>query len=76
MRGDEAMATMKTVRGFKNIICPRCMEEGGITMDAADVHAFHCRECDEDIEADAVRDLIAGWTKLLAWLDTAPERED
>jgi uncharacterized protein (DUF983 family) len=69
------MTTTTTTRGF-SVSCPKCNESGTITINAADVSELHCTSCDEEITADDVREIIKGWTKLLAWLDTAPGIDD
>jgi uncharacterized protein (DUF983 family) len=67
------MASTETAvkRGFKGAICPKCGEES-IQVSLADVSVFYCSECQDEILLDDIRALIAGWTPVLAWLDTAP----
>lgn len=69
------MKTTTKTRGI-TVCCPKCNEPGTITVNVGDVSELHCTSCDEEITADDVRAIIRGWSKLLAWLDTAPELED
>ncbi len=66
---------MTTRRGFK-VRCPSCGEEDTITVSVADVGELHCSQCDNDLTADDVREVIGAWQVLLQWLGTAPVRED
>jgi hypothetical protein len=60
-----------TTRGFA-VKCIHCAEESTVRLDVHDVHTFHCGSCDNEFTADDVRAEMARWTKLLAWLDSAP----
>jgi hypothetical protein len=54
--------------------CPCCGEPDAIiTVNLADVSEFGCKECGGEFTADHVRDLIARWTPVLAWLATVPD---
>jgi uncharacterized protein (DUF983 family) len=58
-------------RGFV-LPCPKCGNaESCISLHLDDCETFTCRECDEEFTADDVRDLIAKWGKVLAWIDAA-----
>jgi uncharacterized protein (DUF983 family) len=61
----------KTAKGFTTR-CPECGVEDTLRIDVADVHSLSCSSCDAELTAADLRHIIAGWTKLLAWLDTAP----
>lgn len=65
------MAT-KTQRGFA-VRCLFCGQEESIQIDAHDLDSLHCSSCDEGFTPNDVRAEIGKWTKLLAWLETAPE---
>jgi len=56
--------------------CPRCGEAGAsITLDLDNLHgveALSCRECDASFGVDEIRDIIARWTPILAWMDSFP----
>jgi uncharacterized protein (DUF983 family) len=70
------MATSpKTTRGFSTT-CPHCGEAGTLTLNVADVHALTCQSCDAETTADELRAIIAGYGRLLAWLDTAPANDE
>lgn len=67
------MATTKTTRGFA-IRCPACGAKDSMTLNLRDVHDLCCADCSETITPDIIREFIRDWERLLAWLDTAPER--
>lgn len=70
------MATeTKVTRGFK-IHCPFCGEENSLRFNVDDVHAMTCGQCDVDLTAEDIRQVMAQWGHMLAWLDTAPPVED
>ncbi len=60
-----------TQRGF-SVRCLHCGQEESIRIDAHDLHNFTCSSCDAEFTADDVREELARWGKLLAWLDTSP----
>jgi uncharacterized protein (DUF983 family) len=64
-------SAIKTTRGFATR-CPECGEENTLRIDVADVHSLSCSSCDAELTAADLRHIVAGWTKLLVWLDTAP----
>lgn len=70
------MATTTTTRRGFALRCPTCGAEDALRIDLGDVHAITCRECDAELGPPDVRRLIAEWTRALAWLDTAPARDD
>jgi hypothetical protein len=61
-------------------LCPLCGEPHAnlslnlwcIDEDAA----VTCRECDGEFSLAQVRDVVARWTKLLAWIDAIPAMEE
>jgi len=66
-----ATATKKNVtRGFK-VHCPFCGEENSLRFNVDDVHQMTCGNCDGEVTPDDIREVMAQWSKLLAWLDTA-----
>jgi len=55
-----------------------CGQQGRITVNLGDIDlndGLHCEECSEDFGTDTIREMLAGWTKCLAWLDAAPPIE-
>jgi hypothetical protein len=55
--------------------CPCCgVQEASIEVKLYDLDgdAFRCCECSAEFSVACVRDLIRRWTKLLAWVETAP----
>jgi uncharacterized protein (DUF983 family) len=58
-------------RGFA-VLCPHCGSEDAISVRAEDVSLF-CRECGEDVTPAQVRHQVGEWTRLLAWVESAPE---
>jgi hypothetical protein len=65
-----AMAT-KTAKGFA-VRCIHCGQEECVRLDVHNLDTFTCSSCDAEFTTDDVRDELARWAKLLAWLDTAP----
>lgn len=60
-------------KGFSALPCILCGDsDGNITVSLDDVRRFHCNECGEDFDADAVRQRFAQWQAVLAWCDAAP----
>lgn len=60
-----------TRRGF-SVTCPNCNEIGVYVK--VDDMTLGCTECDEEINPADVRALIGEWTRLLAWVESAPAR--
>lgn len=66
------MATVtKTRRGFR-VDCIHCGERGTVSVDLGNMSEFKCSSCDGTWTADDVRKLIAEWSAVLAWTETAP----
>lgn len=66
------MSDTTTTKGIQ-LPCPRCGEpDANLTLYLADGETFQCQECDEEFTADAVRDLLARWAPVLAWLERMP----
>jgi hypothetical protein len=56
--------------------CPLCGEQqASISLYLDDMDTCCCRECSEEFSLDAVRDMIAKWQRVLAWVDSAPTAE-
>jgi len=70
--------THKTARrGFPSLPCILCGNaDGHVTVSLDDVSQFHCNECNDDFDADAVRQQLAQWQAVLTWIDAAPRLED
>ena len=66
--------TMKAI----TLPCPKCGEENASiavhlwTLDDETAVNFFCHECEAEISLQEVRGLIARWSRLLDWLETAP----
>jgi hypothetical protein len=66
-----------TRRGFKGIRCPLCGSDSDTqTLELDNLDTFLCAGCDEDYTADDLRQAIAAWQRVLAWIDAAPAIED
>jgi hypothetical protein len=53
--------------------CPHCGDAGAcITVCMADGETFYCTEHDGTFSAQDVREFIAKWSAVLAWLDAIP----
>lgn len=64
----------KTTRSL-NVPCPNCGASGAVKVDLNDLDQFQCGDCDQDFERSEIDNLIAKWTKALAWIDAAPVEE-
>lgn len=68
-------ATPSTRRGFSSLRCPLCgTADETQCLDLDDLQTLHCAGCGEDYTLDDVRELIAAWQRLLAWIDAAPAK--
>jgi uncharacterized protein (DUF983 family) len=56
-------------RGFPGLRCPHCGQENTVRVYLEDVTVFQCNACDAEWGADELRELIALWTRVLAWVD-------
>lgn len=76
MKTATATESAPTVRrGFGNLPCPLCSEQGTVTLTLDDFEgeeACFCGECESTFSLATVRDFIAHWNRVLTWLDTAP----
>ena len=62
-------------RGFGNLPCPKCGEEACVTLrldSFEEDDACKCCSCEAEFPLADIRDLMAKWGKVLAWLDMAP----
>ena len=67
--------TAKTTTGLL-LPCPCCDQaEASIALELSDMQSFTCRDCDAEFTRDDVTKLIAKWSRLFTWLDTAPPAE-
>jgi transcription elongation factor Elf1 len=62
-------------RGFGNLRCPLCGEEGLISLDLDDGATFRCGQCEDTFDAKAARAMIDPWERVLAWVSTCPTRD-
>jgi hypothetical protein len=58
-------------RGFPGLRCLKCGEEDTVRVNVADM-GLTCSSCDEGFSVAEVRDMMASWTRVLAWIDQAP----
>jgi hypothetical protein len=62
--------------------CPNCGESGAesklcVPMAAdPDEHALYCASCGEYAPITVVRETVAAWTALLAWIEARPKCEE
>jgi uncharacterized protein (DUF983 family) len=66
------LTARKKTQGFR-VRCPGCGDTDSLRVALNDVHRIACTNCEEEITPASVRQLIAEWQQVLAWLDTAPE---
>ena len=63
-------------RGFPSLPCILCGNaDGNVTVSLYDVSQFHCGECGDDFDADAVRQQWQQWQAVLDWCGAAPSVE-
>lgn len=60
--------------------CPFCGEENASIQVRlwcldSDEEQFQCGDCDAEFGAKQIRDVIRKWSKVLAWIDQAPDVE-
>jgi transcription elongation factor Elf1 len=68
------MKAIKPINAIK-VPCPFCGQTGiSIRLHELDCEGsqFHCGDCEEDFGFEKIQDFINKWTKVLAWLQTAP----
>jgi predicted nucleic acid binding AN1-type Zn finger protein len=72
------MSTQTTSEAIGLLLpCPKCGNtEASIKLCLFDGGTFCCLECDDEFTAEDVRDFIAKWRKVLAWVDAAPRQSD
>lgn len=58
-------------RGFR-APCIKCGDPDCVRVDLSDLSAFTCHSCDDTFTADDVREHIAQWSSVLAWIEAAP----
>ncbi len=61
-------------KGFGELRCPKCGEEATISLSLDNLKVFTCGECQEEFEADDVREMLAQakkWELVFAWLQQA-----
>lgn len=60
--------------------CPFCGEENAgvavnlLCLDDDDAQ-FECKECGKEFGRNQVADIIRRWSRLLAWIDQAPDMD-
>lgn len=72
-----SMSCTKTVKAIC-LPCPMCgTAEAGIQINLDyledDDAQFHCRDCDAEFGRNAIESIVKKWTKILAWMDAAPD---
>lgn len=56
------------------VTCLRCGEPAKVSVDVTDGETFYCFSCDTEFTVAVVRELIASWQQILAWLDAHPAK--
>jgi hypothetical protein len=63
-------------RGFRGICCILCADaEAVISLDLDDCHTLRCGACDDTFTLEDVREHVAAWQRVIAWVDAAPLAE-
>ena len=83
---NETTETTTPVKGFGKLRCPKCEADGFVSMyltTTNDTVCFHCNECENDFEEAEVAEMVATmanvvakWTKVLAWAAAMPRCQD
>lgn len=75
VHGPGTDAPAKRRMGFGSLTCPKCCCDGVVMIHLDDFENFCCGDCSEEFTLSDVRELIAGWNKVIAWIDEhAPTR--
>jgi len=62
----------ETARGFEDLPCPKCMDDGTVTVYLSDMDTFNCTACEEEFTRGEIEAVVKQWGAVLAWIDTAP----
>ena len=62
-----------TRRGFSGLACIKCGEADAIRVNVADM-TFGCSSCDDEFDAEAVREHLASWARVLDWIELSPAK--
>lgn len=69
-----ATETEKTTTPGLLLPCPMCGDqEAQILISLADADECKCKECEGEFTLTEVRESIAKWTKVIAWIETMPQ---
>ena len=68
----QTKATRKATRRGFTARCIKC-NEAEVRISLGNTADFACSACSEEFTAADVRLLIAEWSAVLAWVETAPE---
>jgi hypothetical protein len=60
--------------GYSGLCCIKCGEPGGVRLLLEDLETLFCPECNTEYTIGEVRDTLAQWQQVLAWVDAAPPR--
>lgn len=63
-------------RGFGGVPCLHCAVPDTLAVHLEAVAVLECRACGAEFTADAVRDYLARWGTVLAWLALCPRRKE
>lgn len=65
-----------TSKGFGPLPCPLCGEEATVRLDITEItedgDCLWCGSCEADFSLATVRNVLARWSKALAWIDSMP----
>jgi transcription elongation factor Elf1 len=67
-----ATLALNKPKGFGPLPCIRCGQEASISLDLDDCSTFRCGECEESFDVCDLREHLARWQRVLAWVDAAP----
>jgi Zn ribbon nucleic-acid-binding protein len=63
-------------RGFAGVACLACSTPDMLAVHVEAVAVLECRACGAEYTADAVRDHLARWGAVVAWLALCPRRKE
>jgi hypothetical protein len=66
-----APTTSPAPKGFGPLRCLLCGAEGGISLHLTDLQSVHCHECSDEFSVATLRDHVARWSRVVAWIDLA-----
>lgn len=67
-----------TSKGFSDLRCPLCGEQGVIRLAlqaVTDDEGFHCEECGNEFGTFVLSEFIRTWGAVLQWVESMPDMQ-